>query len=561
MAEEKNILLDNLEEQSKGSAMETLLDSVDVRDEQVNKLDTMFAQIQEHYQKGEYEQVLGLTEEALKLDPSNGNLVLLMGLVNRDAGKKVQAVHWFRKALNDFGMVEAEVELMRLYQTGIAGAEYKAKAEEYFANKEETVSEEENVSEEETVSEEEIVSEEESEEKSPIVQEESDCTYPAPGTPFYTVEEYKEFLEKYPNMSEGERVELAAKQGRGFGYQYMSIAQAAVQVYDKMIWSDWNNLRVTSSRYQTRGASSAETAKTLNSVNNFVRQDVAKTMQNYLENHNKTIDCWPVSETGSGFMADNTGEGTRVQLNFDYFSDDFKVVAQKDGQVITRDARKFFRNGYKIENPKKPQELIDIEEKIQKLEKVPVYTEQQRKKSIRHFVTSLLPLVLLLLNVLGTHTLSTGKDLFGIGTALIAVADKISGLWNAGIVGKILAFIPMLIEGLIGMVMMLVYAIARIFNAEGIAAVILAIASLILGYGAYEWCMNKLGESKGLITRKDVQAGKEASAEADRLRNDQKTKELREEYLEMCNKTKEEARQLSEHWHRKWYDACVRKDS
>lgn len=566
MTEEKNVLLDNPEEQSKGSSLETLLDSADVRDEQENELDAMFAQMQEHYQKNEYEQVLVIAEEAMKLDPSNGNLVLLIGLVNRDAGKKIQAVHWLRKALSDFGMVEAEVELMKLYQTGIAGAEYKAKAEAYFASKEENVSEGESEEEQQPITSGETdnkkaeKSVENAENITTQPQEKDICTYPAPGTPLYTVEEYREFLQKYSNLSEAERLEIAEKEGRGFGYHYMSIANAAVRVYDKQIWSDWNNLRVSAGRYETSGPSAADTCKTLNSVNDFVRQDVARTMQNYLENHNRTIDCWPVSETDSGFVADNIGDGTQVKLNFDYFARNFEPVAKGDKYIININRERVFKNGYSIKKPNKPQELTNLENKIKKLEKVPVYTEEQRRSSQRCFVASMLPLVLLLLNVLATYTLTTGKDLFGLGKALIAIADKVLGLWNAGIIGKIVAFIPILVEGVIGSVMLLVYTIAHIFNAETIAAVILVIASLIIGAVAYSWCMEKLGQKNGLIRRKDVQEGQEAHAEAEALRNGEEMKRLWKEYSDMCEKTKEVADELSRQWHTKWFEACERRD-
>ena len=132
MAKDNNILLDSPEEQISNGSLGTLLDAEAAPEKQESKLDAVFAQIEEHYKNGDYEQVLAATQEAMKQDPSNGNLVLLMGFVNRDMGKKIQAVHWLRKAVNDFGMAEAEPELMKLYQSGVAGADMKKKAEAYF---------------------------------------------------------------------------------------------------------------------------------------------------------------------------------------------------------------------------------------------------------------------------------------------------------------------------------------------------------------------------------------------------------------------------------------------
>lgn len=480
---------------------------------QEKEAEAIFAQIAQFHKQGQYEKVLELTEEAMKLEPSNGNLVLLMGLVNRDLGKNTQAVHWLRKAWDDYGMVEAKDELKRLCQTGTAG--------EKIVDGEKT-------------------------------QEKELCKYPAPGTPLYTAEEYRAFLKKYPDISEAERAKLAEKEGRGFGYQYMSIANAATSVYHKTTWKKWNDLLVQTSNNGSIGASAKETCKTLNSVNDSVRWDVARTMQAYLEAQDRTIDCWPDSRTDAGFVADNIGDGTQVTLRFDYFACDYKET-EKDGKHdISRKRGKTYRNPYDHKWLEKPQELINIENKIHELKKVPVYTEKQRKSSQRCAVISLLPLLLLLVNVFVMYVVGTEHDVLGLKNVFLSIVDKVKEFRNSGMLGKIVTFVPILVEMIFGTIMLLVYMIAEIFHAERIAAVILVIVSLIFGTVAYGWCMKGLGHGNGVIKRKDVRAGEEAMAEAKRLDSDNRTKQLREEY----SKTRKDAKQLAEEWHRKWFDAC-----
>ncbi|MBQ7796981.1 MAG: hypothetical protein IJ374_10545 [Lachnospiraceae bacterium] len=569
MAKDKNVLLDSPEERVTNGSLGTLLDAADVQDKKVEKLDAMFDQMQEFYQKGEYEQVLKITEEAMKLDPSNGNLVLLMGLVNRDMGKKIQAVHWLRKALNDFGMAEAEISLMELYQSGIAGADYKKKAEEYFAKtgnaapaaevkaaKEEAkptgsaVQPKATVHKAETKPEEKPVA---------VAKKEKDlCTYPAPGTPLYTVEEYQEFVKNHPNMSEDQRLKLAEQQGRGFGYLYMSTAKAQIELNDRQYWRPWNEIM----QHASTSGDAKKTVSTWKDVHNFARQGIVTTLNDYVEKRGRKIDCWPTSESGSGFSI-FTSQGRmdgKYLRPFSYFSDDYGMTLNNGKVTMNENAVRTSSSMFKLKPKelKKPDELEKLEKKIAELEKVPVYTEKQKKYSQRCAVLSLLPLLYLLFNVVVLYGSLTGKEMFGLVAIANFVTLKIDGLWESGIIGKIVAFVPMFVGIAVGGAMMLVYGIAHIFGWDLAAAIILTIVSLILGVFAQEWCMKNLFDCEEFISSKDVKKGNDAKAELERLSNSEELNRLREDYKASSEKHVKDFKELSEQWQLKWYEACKR---
>ena len=566
MAKDKNILLDSPEEQVTEGSLGTLLDAEAAPEKQESKQDSMFAEMQKFYKNGDFAQVLALAEEAMKLDPSNGNLVLLMGLVNRDMGKKIQAVHWLKKALNDFGMTEAEVPLMELYQSGVAGADMKKKAEEYFAKSEMVAAvktEEKKVAADvdeapvkKTASKQEVKPEAKPEAKSEVKKEKDLCTYPAPGTPLYTVEEYQEFVKKNPNMSEEQRLKLAEQQGRGFGYLYMSTAEKQVRLNDNQYWRPWNEIM----QHASTSSDAKKTVSTWKDVHSFARQGIVTTLNDYVEEKGRKIECWPTSESGSGFSI-FTSQGRmdgKYLRPFSYFSDDYGMTLNNGRVTINEKAVRTSSSMLKLKPKelKKPNELVKLEKKIAELEKVPVYTEKQKKYSQICAVFSLLPLLYLLFNVVVLYGSMTGKEMFGLVAFAGFVATKVGGLWESGILGKVVAFLPMLVGIAIGGAMTLVYGIFHIFGWDLAAAIILAIVSLFLGVLAWGWCMNNLFDCEEFITSKAVQKGIDAKAELERLNNSDELKRLREDYKAASEKHVKEFSELSEQWQRKWYWAC-----
>lgn len=135
MSNEKT-LADTPLEEKKDAVMGTLMDAADMQSKTDDQMQELLKKVQEHNNNGEYEQMIKVLETCMRLEPSNGYLVLLVAMAYRDDGKKIQAVHWFRKAFSEFGVAEAERELMQLYATGIAGPDCKKQAEEYFAAEE-----------------------------------------------------------------------------------------------------------------------------------------------------------------------------------------------------------------------------------------------------------------------------------------------------------------------------------------------------------------------------------------------------------------------------------------
>ena len=571
MAKDNNILLDSPEEQISTGSLGTLLDAEAAPEKQESKLDTVFAQIEELYKNGDYEQVLAATQEAMKQDPSNGNLVLLMGLVNRDMGKKIQAVHWLRKAVNDFGMAEAELELMKLYQSGVAGADMKKKAEAYFTKQSDAVAVKPEVKEESVKVKEAPVKkvEAKTEAKAEPKQEAKVAPkaeakpenilskyYPAPGTPLYAVEEYRAFVDKHSNLSEEQRLKLAEEQGRGFGYYYMSCVQTAVYNNDRQIWRDWNNLNLFAGQAEISGPTAAETAKTLNSVNDFVRQEVAMKMQSYLKKRGEKVDCWPTSWTDSGFVADNIGDGTRVKLNFDYFAKDFGVTNQGDKRIISRGSERTFRNGYGATAKKvpKPRALEDLEREIYKLERTETYTSWDLFVSKVAMVVS--GLLLLMIGIPAVLLVLAQMGMFGgfEGINEIVETFKIPGTGSNTVI-SVINLVLTLIPFLLWKIMMVISELAGMLN-PGIGWFVTIVQALIVGVCSLV-PLAFLMEKTGFVTKKTQREAIAARNRAVELANGEEIKRLREEYKKMCDIAKDIPRQ-AEQWHRAWFEACKR---
>lgn len=546
MAKDNNILLDSPEEQISTGSLGTLLDAEAAPEKQESKLDAVFAQIEELYKNGDYEQVLAATQEAMKQDPSNGNLVLLMGLVNRDMGKKIQAVHWLRKAVNDFGMAEAEPELMKLYQSGVAGADMKKKAEAKTEAKAEAKAEPKQ----------EAKVAPKAEAKPEPKKEKDLCVYPAPGTPLYTVEEYRAFVDKHSNLSEEQRLKLAEEQGRGFGYYYMSCVQTAVYNNDRQIWRDWNNLNLFAGQAEISGPTAAETAKTLNSVNDFVRQEVAMKMQSYLKKRGEKVDCWPTSLTDSGFVADNIGDGTRVKLNFDYFAKDFGVTNQGDKRIISRGSERTFRNGYGATAKKvpKPRALEDLEREIYKLERTETYTSWDLFVSKVAMVVS--GLLLLMIGIPAVLLVLAQIGMFGGFEGINEMVEtfKIPGTGSNTVISVINLALT-LIPFLLWKIMMVISELAGMLN-PGIGWFVTIVQALIVGVCSLV-PLAFLMEKTGFVTKKTQREAIAARNRAVELANGEEIKRLREEYKKMCDIAKDIPRQ-AEQWHRAWFEACKR---
>ena len=79
----------------------------------------------------DYSLAIRYLEEGLRGEPAYGKLCAgLLGLAYEKAGRTIQAIHWYKTAIRDFGREEYRENLYRLYLTGAAGAEKKRQAEE-----------------------------------------------------------------------------------------------------------------------------------------------------------------------------------------------------------------------------------------------------------------------------------------------------------------------------------------------------------------------------------------------------------------------------------------------
>ena len=87
-----------------------------------------------YIEAGNYEKAIELYENILAENPGKlGQIIVPYARAFAKSGKEFDAIHWFRRAIDEFGKKECERELMRLYQTGVVGKELKEKADRYFA--------------------------------------------------------------------------------------------------------------------------------------------------------------------------------------------------------------------------------------------------------------------------------------------------------------------------------------------------------------------------------------------------------------------------------------------
>ncbi len=112
----------------------TLLDSTDKSEE--TALVLAFKNYNGETESGQpnYEKAAEYFEKARREDVTKeAEFLLSMARAYRECGKSIHAIHWFKRAISDYGMNEAEPELMKLYQTGVVGKELKEKADKYIA--------------------------------------------------------------------------------------------------------------------------------------------------------------------------------------------------------------------------------------------------------------------------------------------------------------------------------------------------------------------------------------------------------------------------------------------
>lgn len=80
--------------------------------------------------KPDYDKAVQYLEKGLRLEPTMGaRYAGDLGAAYEQMGKRIQALHWYREAVEAFGLTQYREALNRLYLTGIAGAAKKKQAE------------------------------------------------------------------------------------------------------------------------------------------------------------------------------------------------------------------------------------------------------------------------------------------------------------------------------------------------------------------------------------------------------------------------------------------------
>lgn len=81
----------------------------------------------------DYEKSIFYLEKGIQMEPGFGNTFTgYLGMAYEGCGRKVQAIHWYREAVENYGLEEYRTNLYKLYLTGTAGAAKKKMAEEYL---------------------------------------------------------------------------------------------------------------------------------------------------------------------------------------------------------------------------------------------------------------------------------------------------------------------------------------------------------------------------------------------------------------------------------------------
>lgn len=83
--------------------------------------------------KPDYMRAIQYLEQGLELAPEQGREYAgSLGEAYEAVGRKINAIHWYRVAAEEFEQEQYKEPLYRLYLTGIAGAAKKREAEEYM---------------------------------------------------------------------------------------------------------------------------------------------------------------------------------------------------------------------------------------------------------------------------------------------------------------------------------------------------------------------------------------------------------------------------------------------
>lgn len=81
----------------------------------------------------DYKKAISYLEKGIQMEPGFGNTFTgYLGMAYEGCGQKVQAIHWYREAVENYGMEAYRTNLYKLYLTGAAGAAKKKMAEEYL---------------------------------------------------------------------------------------------------------------------------------------------------------------------------------------------------------------------------------------------------------------------------------------------------------------------------------------------------------------------------------------------------------------------------------------------
>ena len=85
------------------------------------------------FEKGDYKTAVTQLEAAAKEIKGNVNIIVMLAAAYKELGSYIKAIHWYKKAMRDYGMTDCQKPLMEIYRTGFVGQELKNIAEEYFS--------------------------------------------------------------------------------------------------------------------------------------------------------------------------------------------------------------------------------------------------------------------------------------------------------------------------------------------------------------------------------------------------------------------------------------------
>ncbi len=368
----------------------------------------------------------------------------------------------------------------------------------------------------------------------PLLDFNIELKFPDENVPIYTVEDYMRDTENGTRKDYDCMLQAAEARGQGFGFTYMCEMEKAAKRSGKP-WGDYNRVRMDASAHELN-MKFDKAGELLNSVLNTTYAEVASAMQLYIVKKGGVIDCWPESDTAATFdfynVRTNGEKNDTTKVGINYFAPEIQKKSDGDGVHFFRSHEPHYRNKCTCINTP---DYININKKISDLKRVPTYKKMEKfKNNFKHAFIAL-PLIFAAIVVL----IMMFWRIVGVDSE--AFVDGISWAGMGGIGTTVMIILQLILK-----IVSLIYELLKSTTALVIGIIVILVLGLV-GYGA----LGSIFENTDKwISGKALKKGEAAQKELKELETSAEYKRILEE-----NKEYRKAQfELSEKWHREWYE-------